>query len=73
MRPIAILGVVLILLGIAALILQGITYTAEEQVLEVGPIEATAERERTIPLPPIAGAVAVVAGLVLVYLGRRRR
>ena len=53
MKPI--LGVVLILLGVLALAYQRITFTSRETVLDVGPIEATAERQKTIPLPPMLG------------------
>ena len=73
MKPIIIVGVVLIVLGVVMLVAQGITYTKTEKVLDIGPIEATAERERTIPLPPIAGGAAVIAGVVLVIAGSRRR
>jgi len=68
----AVLGVLLIVLGILALTYQGITYTRREKVLEIGPIEATKETEKTIPLPPIVGGVAVIGGVVLL-LGARRR
>ncbi|MGE5243189.1 MAG: DUF3185 domain-containing protein [Betaproteobacteria bacterium] len=73
MKPAAILGVVLILLGIAALAYQGFTYTSRETVLDIGPLHATAERQRTVPLPPILGGSAVVAGVVLLVIGRRSR
>ena len=73
MKPLSVLGVVLIVLGVLALAYQGITYTTRETVLDVGPIEATAERQKTIPLPPILGAAAVVAGVIVLVLGSRRR
>jgi len=62
-------GVALILLGILALSYRGITYTTREKVLEVGPLQATAEKEKTIPLPPILGGLALVGGFVLVAAG----
>jgi len=62
-------GVALILLGIVALSYQGITYTTREKVLEVGPLQATTEKEKTIPLPPILGGLALVSGFVLVAVG----
>jgi hypothetical protein len=73
MKPAAMLGVVLIVLGLAALAYQGFTYTTRETVIDIGPIEATAERERTIPLPPVVGIVAVVGGIALLVLGGRGR
>jgi len=71
MRPLAWVGVVLIVLGLVALAYQGITYTTREKVVDLGPLKVEAKKERTIPLPPVAGAVAVIAGLVLVFLARR--
>jgi uncharacterized membrane protein HdeD (DUF308 family) len=73
MKPVAILGLVLIVLGIGALAYQGFTYTTREKVLDLGPLQATAERQRTVPLPPIVGIVAVVAGVALVIAGGRKR
>lgn len=70
--PMRIIGVILIVLGALALIFQGITYTRERQVIDVGPIEATAEEERTIPVPPVVGALLMVAGVALVWVGGRR-
>ena len=62
----------LIVLGLLALAYQGITYTSREKVIDLGPIQATAERQRTIPLPPIMGIVAVAAGVALVVVGVRK-
>jgi uncharacterized membrane protein YidH (DUF202 family) len=73
MKPLTILGVVLIVLGVLALAYQRITYTTRETVIDVGPIEATAERQKTIPLPPILGAAAVAAGVIVLVVGNRRR
>jgi len=72
MRGIMILGVVLIVLGVVALAWQGITYTSKEKVVDIGPLKVEAEREKTIPLPPVLGGVAVAAGVVLVVVGSRR-
>lgn len=73
MKPLTILGVVLIVLGVLALAYQRITYTTRETVLDVGPIEATAERHKTIPLPPILGAAAVAGGVIALVVGSRKR
>ena len=72
MKPMVIAGVVLIVLGLVALTYQGITYTTREKVVEVGPVQVTAEKEHAIWLPPVLGAVAVGAGGVLVIVGSRR-
>ena len=73
MKPIAILGVALIVVGLAALAYQGITYTRRETVLDLGPLHATAERNRTVPLPPVVGIAGVLAGVALVAAGVRKR
>jgi len=73
MKPMTLAGVVLLVLGLAALAYQGFTYTSRETVVDIGPIHATAEREKTVPIPPIAGAAAVLAGVVLVIAGQRKR
>ena len=73
MRSMAIVGVVLILLGVAALVYQGITYTSRETVVDVGPLHATADREKTLPLPPVLGIAAVAGGVVLLVAGLRKR
>lgn len=72
MKSTAVIGIVLIVLGLAALAYQGINYTTRETVIDVGPLHATAERHRTLPLPPVVGAVAVVGGVVMLVTGMRR-
>lgn len=73
MKPATILGAVLIVLGLAALAYQGITYTTREKVIDIGPIEATAENRETIPLPPVLGALALIGGIALMIADSRRR
>lgn len=72
MKPLAILGVVLIVLGIAGLVVGHFSYTTTEKVIDLGPLQATAEKEHNIAIPDIAGIAAIVAGGFLVYVGRRR-
>ena len=72
MKPAAIVGVLLLVLGLVALAYQGFTYTTRETVIDIGPIKATADRQKTIPLPPVVGAVAVVGGIVVLVLGGRK-
>ena len=71
MKTIGLAGVALIVIGLAALAYQGITYTTQETVLDIGPIHATTERERTFPLPPVVGIAAVASGAALLFAGRR--
>jgi len=72
MRPISILGIVLIIFGIFVLASEGITYTKTEKVIDIGPIQATAQHRKTIPISPVAGGVAVAAGVALVIVGARK-
>ena len=72
MRPKIIIAIILITLGIIAFAYQGITYTTREKVVDLGPIQVTAERTKTLPLPPILGAIALVGGIVLLVLGSRK-
>ena len=66
-------GIVLIVLGVIALAYGGITYTRREKVLDIGPIEATAERRETIPLPPLLAGLALAGGVALLIAGSRKR
>jgi len=69
MKPALIFGIVLILLGILGLSYNRITYTSREKIAEIGPIQATAEKEKSIPLSPVLGGLALVAGVGLVAVG----
>jgi len=59
------LGIILIALGLFGLAWGGFTYTTREKVVDIGPIHATRDETHNVPLPPIAGAVAVIGGIVL--------
>jgi hypothetical protein len=71
MKSSTLLGVALLVLGIISLAYQGITYTTHKKVLDLGPIQATKEEHKSIPLPPIVGAVAIAGGIILLMSGRR--
>jgi len=73
MKPAALAGIVLIVLGVVALVYQGISYTRRETVLDIGPLHATADRERTLPIPPVLGVAAIAGGVALLVVGSRRR
>lgn len=71
MKPAGIIGIILIAIGIIALAYGGFTYTKREKVLDIGPIQATAEKKETLPFPPILGVLCLVGGVVLVVVGNR--
>ena len=72
MRALTIIGIILIVFGVFVLAAQGISYTKKEKVIDIGPIEATAEHKKTIPIPPLAGGAVLAAGVVLVFAGWKR-
>jgi len=72
MKPAVIVGAVLIALGAIALVYQGFSYTSEETVLQIGSVKATAETEKSIFIPTWASVLAIVAGFVVIGIGRRK-
>ena len=72
MKTYTLTGIILIVIGIVALAYQGITYTTREKVVDIGPIQMTAEKTKTLPLPPIVGGIALVGGIVLLVMGNRK-
>jgi hypothetical protein len=73
MKPISWVGIVLIVLGALVLAYQGINYTRQKKVLDVGSVHLTTETHRRIPLPPIVGGLALVGGVILLVAGARTR
>jgi hypothetical protein len=71
MKPISWLGILFIVLGALALVYQGINYTRQKQVLDVGSVHLTAETHQRIPLPPIVGGLALVGGVILLVVGSK--
>jgi uncharacterized membrane protein len=71
-NPITLVGIALIVLGIVAFAYQGITYTSREKIIDIGPIQATADTQKTIPLSPLLGGLALVGGVVLVVVGAKK-
>jgi uncharacterized membrane protein len=71
-NPTTLVGIALIVLGIVAFAYQGITYTSREKIIDIGPFQATADTQKTIPLSPLLGGLALVGGIVLVVVGAKR-
>lgn len=72
MTKATILGIVLIVLGVVAFAYQGITYMTREKVIDLGPLQATVDKQETIPLPPLVGGLALLGGVALLFVGTRR-
>ncbi len=68
-----IVGILLIVLGLVALAYGGFSYTKREKIVDLGPIQATAETRETVPLPPILGGLALAGGIVLLIAGSRKK
>ena len=71
MKAATIVGIALIILGVVAFAYQGITYTTPEKIIDLGPVQATVETTKTIPLTPLFGGLALVGGIVLLVVGAR--
>jgi uncharacterized membrane protein len=71
-KPITLVGIALILLGIVAFAYQGINYTSREKVIDIGPLQASVDTKKTIPLPPILGGLVLAGGIVLVIVGAKK-
>ncbi len=72
MRPAGIVGVILIAIGIIALAYGGFTYSTRQKVIDAGPLQVSADREKTIPFPPILGGACLIGGIVLVLAGNKK-
>ncbi len=72
MKPIIVVGIVLTLVGALTLAYQGIIYTTREKIIKIGPIEATEDVKKTIPLPPVLGVLALAGGIVLIIIGGKK-
>ncbi|HEX7086197.1 MAG TPA: hypothetical protein VF198_07520 [Vicinamibacterales bacterium] len=71
MRATAIVGVVLIVLGLAGLLLGGFSYTRKDEVLDLGAVEATVERRENVRVPPVVSGLVLAAGVALLFVGRK--
>ena len=72
MKPAGIIGIILIVIGIIALAYGGFSYTTREKVIDAGPLQVSADREKTIPFPPILGGICLVGGIILVLAGNKK-
>ena len=73
MRPLVIFGVLLIAIGVAGLVIANVSFTEKQFVVDAGPIKVTAEQQHNIPIPSIAGVIAVIAGVGMIFYGRQAR
>jgi hypothetical protein len=72
MKPVTIVGILLVIIGVIGLAYGGISYTKEKTVVDIGPIKATADTRETIPVPPVLGGLALIGGVVLIATGAKK-
>ena len=72
MKSIMFIGIVMIVLGIGSLIYKGVTYTLRDKIIDIGPIEASVNTQKTIPLSPVLGGLTLAGGIALIIIGRRK-
>jgi hypothetical protein len=72
MKPLAWIGVVLIVLGVIGLVVENVSFTERKTVLDVGPLKVQADEQKVVPIPTVAGVAAIAVGLSFVFMGRKR-
>jgi hypothetical protein len=72
MKPLAMIGIVLIVLGVIGLVVENVSFTERKTVLDVGPLKVQADEQKVVPIPTISGVAAIAVGLGLVFMGRKR-
>jgi hypothetical protein len=73
MKPLVVFGIMLIAIGIAGLVIDNISFTEKKVVIDAGPLKVTADQQRTIPIPSIAGVIAIAVGAGMIFYGRQAR
>ena len=73
MRPLVVFGVMMIAIGIAGLAIDNITFTEKRTIVDAGPVKITADQQRIISIPTIAGVIAIAAGAGMIFFGRQAR
>ena len=72
MKPYSLIGIILIVVAVAAFAYQGISYTTREKVINLGPLQVTADKTRTLPLSQIVGGIALIGGIALLVMGQKK-
>ncbi|HXJ02082.1 MAG TPA: hypothetical protein VNH44_12740 [Micropepsaceae bacterium] len=72
MKNLLAVGVILVVLGIVGLVVQNVHFTETKQVVDIGPLHVNSEENHNVPIPTIAGIVAVLAGIGIIFAAQRR-
>jgi hypothetical protein len=73
MKVVTLVGILLTAIGVISLIYQEVTFTTREKVIQFGPVQAYRGKNKTIPLPPIIGVLAIAGGILLIVAGVRKK
>lgn len=73
MKTPLVVALILFALGVAAFAYQGLSYTSSEKIIDIGALQVTADTTKTLPLPPIVGAIAIFSGIVVLVMGTRKK
>ena len=68
-----VVGAVLVVIGLVSLLMGGFRWTEQKTVVDLGPVKATSEEHKTLPIPPVVGALALIGGIVVLVVPVRRR
>lgn len=71
MRNLMMVGVLLVLLGIVGLVVENVQFTETKKVVDIGPLQVNKEEQHNVPIPTIAGVIAVIAGLGMIFASKR--
>ncbi len=72
MKPYFLIGIIFVVVAVAAFAYQGISYTTREKIVDLGPLQVTADKTRTLPLSPIVGGIALISGIALLVMGQKK-
>jgi len=73
MKVLTMAGILLTAIGVISLIYQGVTFTTREKVIEFGPIQAYRQKNKTVPLSPVIGVLAIACGILMIVAGIRKK
>ncbi len=66
------IGVIVLVLGIIMLIWTGFSYTKKEKIIDIGPLEVNADKEKQINWPPYIGGILIIGGIIILLVGKRK-
>jgi len=71
MKPATVIGIILVIVGVVGFALGGFSFTHEKKDVDMGPLQISHQQRKTVPIPPVLSAIALVGGMCLVVVGAR--